>query len=423
MPKAETRTKVPKASQTRSPPSKPLPSKLKMKHTLALLTGLLLAPLAALYAAESPTGTEKLPAFSWERVPRYMHLRKDSSFTAEEIRYLTTFPLVTFEKGTGANEFGSTEEGTLVAARAVKALNPETKIFYYRNVIVHYGGYAANAALANVPEAFLAGRNGNQKLVRGKVQAYDLTNAKVRDWWLSSAKKVCADPAIDGLFFDGNIKVLEPDYLRNDIGETKKAEVVEGYTAMMKDARRILGPEKLLVANVLRARFADSGMSRVSAFDGSYIEAFETSVGNMPKKDYVAKGIEAFQKAARQGYLIAFTAGLGEDVSDEGAMNPQGTDEIRKSPSDEKVTNRRFNYLLAMFLICAEKHSYFCAHDGYDAKKSKLWMSDPPEFERPLGAPAGPAVQAGYIYTREFAHASVRLDIENQIGAVEWKEN
>jgi hypothetical protein len=393
-----------------------------MNRNMLKIITLLFASLAALHAAES-VSTDKLPAFSWERVPRYMHIRKDTAFTADEIRYLASFPLVTFEKMTGSKDFGSTEEGTLEAARAVKALNPATKILYYRNVIVHYEGYAADAALANVPEVFLAGSNDNQKLVRGKVQAYDLTNANLRDWWLSSAKQVCADPAIDGLFFDGNIKVLEPNYLRNEIGETKKAGVVEGYTAMMKDARRILGPEKLMVANVLRARFLDSGMSRLSAFDGSYIEAFETSVGKMLKKDYVAKGIEAFQKAARQGYLIAFTAGLGEDVSDEEVMNPQGTDEIRKSRSDEKVTTRRFNYLLAMFLICAEKHSYFCAHDGYDAKKSKVWMSNPPEFERPLGAPMGPAVQDGYIYTRDFAHASVRLDIENQIGSVDWKDN
>jgi hypothetical protein len=393
-----------------------------MNRNMLKIIALLFASLAALHAAES-FSTDKLPAFSWERVPRYMHIRKDTAFTADEIRYLASFTLVTFEKMTGSKDFGSTEEGTLEAARAVKALNPATKILYYQNVFIQYGGYAANAALEKVPKAFLAGRKGNQKLVRGKVQAYDLSNTKVRDWWLSSVKKVCADPAIDGLFFDGNIKVLEPDYLRNEIGEAKKAEVLKGYTVMMKDARRILGPEKLMVANVLRARFLDSGMSRLSAFDGSYIEAFETSVGKMLKKDYVAKGIEAFQKAARQGYLIAFTAGLGEDVSDEEVMNPQGTDEIRKSRSDEKVTTRRFNYLLAMFLICAEKHSYFCAHDGYDAKKSKVWMSNPPEFERPLGAPMGPAVRDGYIYTRDFAHASVRLDIENQIGSVDWKDS
>jgi len=197
--------------------------------------------------------------------------------------------------------------------------------------------------------------------------------------------------------------------------------LVDGYTAMMTDARRILGPEKLMVANVLRARFPDSGMSRLRAFDGSYMEGFETAVGNVSLKDYVAKGIAAFQEAARQRFLIAFTAGLGEEDSDEGAKNRQRTDEIRKSLAGDEAAARRFNYLLAIFLICAEEQSYFCAHDGYDAKKSKVWMKPPAECARPLGAPKGPAVRAGCVYTREFARASVRLDLETQTGKIDWR--
>ena len=74
-------------------------------------------------------------------------------------------------------------------------------------------------------------------------------------------------------------------------------------------------------------------------------------------------------------------------------------------------------------LHAAEKHSYFLAHDSYVAnKKNKLWMTRPAEFDRPLGPPKGPAVQDGYIYTREFAHAKVRLDIENEVGEIEWLE-
>jgi hypothetical protein len=391
-----------------------------MKHTLALLAALLV-PLAALNAADSSSSPDRLPSFSWERVPRYMHIRKDTAFTADEIRYLASFPLLTFEKTTGAREFGSTEAGTLAAARAVKRINPATKVLYYRNVIVHYDSYAANALLTNIPGAMLVGRNGSDKLVRNRVQAYDLTNEKLRDWWLASAKQVCADPAIDGLLFDGNIKVLEPAYLRDEIGAEKKAGLVDGYTVMMKDARRILGPKKLMVANVLRARFSDSGLGRLRAFDGSYLEGFEAAVGKVLLKDYVAKGIAAFQEAARQGFLIAFTAGLGEEDADEGAKNRQRTDEIRKSLVGDEGATRRFNYLLAIFLICAEKHSYFCAHDGYDAKKSKVWMKHPPEFERPLGVPKGPAVRKGYVYTREFAHASVRLDLETQTGKIDWR--
>ncbi len=392
-----------------------------MKKALSLLLTLLLLPLAAWLAADPSAHPDKFPSFSWGHVPRYMHIRKDTAFTAEEIRHLASFPLVTLEKSTGNKEYGSTEEGVLAAARAIKKSNPATKVLYYRNVIVHYGGYAANASLADMPGAFLVGRDGNEKLVRNQVPAYDLTNAKVRDWWLASAKRVCAEPSMDGLFFDGNIKVLEPGYLRNEIGEKKKAGVVDGYTTMMEEARRMLGPEKLLVANVLRARFPDSGISRLRAFDGSYIEAFETTVGNVPLKDYVTKGIAAFQEAARQGYLIAFTAGLGEEDSDEGAANRQRTDEIRKSLTGDQAATRRFQYLLAIFLVCVEKHSYFCAHDGYDAKKSKVWMTHPPEFDRPLGAPRGPAVRTGYVYTREFAHASVRLDLETQTAKIDWR--
>ena len=82
----------------------------------------------------------------------------------------------------------------------------------------------------------------------------------------------------------------------------------------------------------------------------------------------------------------------------------------------------RFNYQLAMFLICAEKYSYFDLKDGYDAKTSKTWMTRPADYDRPLGAPKGPAVRNGYAYTREFAHASVRLDIEQETGEILWKD-
>lgn len=385
-----------------------------MKAWIASVSLLLAAP------GRAETDGDRLPPFSWDRVPRYMHIRKDTAFTADEIRYLATFPLVTLEKTTGIREFGSSEAGTLAAAKAIRAINPTTRVLYYRNVIVHYGGYAANESLSGIPGAFLVDRGGNDMLVRGRVQAYDLTNERVRGWWLANAREVCGDPAIGGLFLDGAVKVLEPDYLLSEIGAEKKAALVRGYAAMMEDARRILGPEKLMLANVLRARFPDSGMSRLRAFDGSYIEGFEGAVGNVPLKDYVAKGIAAFQDAARRGFVIAFTAGLGEEVRDE-TRNRHSTDEIRKAVILTETAQRRISYLLAVFLICAERHSYFCAHDGYDAKTSGVWMTRPPEFDRPLGAPSGPAVREGYAYRREFENASVRLDLEKQTGEIAWR--
>jgi hypothetical protein len=362
------------------------------------------------------------PAFSWNRVPQYMHIRKARKFTDAEIKYLASFPLLTFEKTTGHKAFQTTEDGTIAAAKAVKEVNPSAKILYYRNVIVHYGTYKANAEIEKVPGAFLVGRNGKTKLVRNACEAYDLTNPQVRDWWVGHARQIGADPAIDGLFLDGNIKVLSPGYLKRDIGDAKKAAQLAGYETMMGEARKALGPDKIMLANVLRlGQSKDDGLEAIKLFDGSYIEGFELAATQEQKKDNVARGIDAFQKAARDGFIIAFTAGLSELNEEEDDLNPQRTDEIRKGLRETDSHSKRFEYLLALFLTCAEKHSYFLAHDGYGAEKSKVWMKRPPELDRPLGDPKAPALRNGYIYTREFAHAKVRVDIENEVGGIIWK--
>ena len=155
--------------------------------------------------------------------------------------------------------------------------------------------------MKNIPGAFLVGRDGNDKLIRNRLQAYDLTNKALRDWWIDAVEDVCSDPAIDGIFLDGVVKILEPAFLKGPIGEEKKAAELAGYVTMMEDTRKVLGPQKLMLANVLRARFPDSGLSYMKALDGSYIEGFEGAVGGMSKKDYVAKGIEAFPESRPAG--------------------------------------------------------------------------------------------------------------------------
>jgi len=397
---------------------------IQKPSTLFLALFAALAITAHAEGEPSVSAANRMPDFSWDRVPLYMHIRKAKNFTEDEIKYLATFPLVTFEKTTGSDTFQSTENGTLAAAKAVKEINPSTKILYYRNVFVHYGTYKANAEINKVSGAYLVGREGKTKLVRRKREAYDLTNPQVREWWIGHAKQVCADPAIDGLFLDGNIKVLSGGYLKRDIGAEKKDANLQGYEGMMRETRQAIGPDKIMLANVIRTgQSKDDGLEAIKLFDGSYIEGFELAANPEQKKNNVARGMVAFQKAAREGFIIAFTAGLSEMNTEEGEMNPERTDEIRKGLGKNDDYSKRFNYLLALFLVCAEKHSYFLAHDSYVAnKKNKLWMKRPEEFDRPLGPPKGPAVQDGYTYTREFAHAKVRVDIENEVGEIDWIE-
>jgi len=274
-----------------------------------------------------------------------------------------------------------------------------------------------------MPEAFLVGKEGKTKLNFGKNEAYDLTNPQFREMWVGNVKQMCADPLIDGVFADGIVKVLSLGYLVRDIGKERKAALVEGYKTMMTETRQAIGPDKIMLANVLRVGTPDNGLEAIKQFDGSYLEHFETFGEKVASRNYLAQSIETFQKAAREGYMIAMTVGLGEMNTEEGERNLHKTDEIRKGLGANEDYSKRLNYLLSLFLVCAEKHSYFLAHDGYHAhKNNKVWMTRPVEFDRPLGPPKGPAVQDGFIYTREFAHAKVRVDIDNQVGEIEWLE-
>jgi hypothetical protein len=387
---------------------------MKTMNTVRLLK---LLSFGILAAGTCFGASDRLPDFSWDTVPRYMHVRKITAFTPEEAAYLASFPLVTFEKTTGMKEFGSTEAGTLQAAEAVKRINPRVKILYYRNILVHYAMYDADKQLAAIPNPFLVDQKGNTKLVRGKVPAYDLSNEAIQSWWLDHAKKVCASEYIDGFFVDGNIKVLEQAYLRKSVGEKKKSAVEKAYHRMMKKLPGTLGSDQLVLANIIRARFDKAGLEYLGYFDGSYIEGFEHAVGGMSRADYMAKGIAAIQTAARKGKIIAFTIGMGENND-----TALGIDESRSSVSNSEAVRQRFIYSLALFLVCAEKQSYFMPSNGYgvDGGSNPLWMYEFPEYAYPLGAPKGRAVKKGTTYRREFKHARVRVDIQTEKAEIIW---
>jgi len=366
--------------------------------------------------AKKSIDTSNYPAFSWDHIPRYMHIRKATAYTDKEIAFLAKFPLITFEKANGHKAHGTIEKGTLVAARAVKKLNPEAVILYYRNVIVHYTGYGADKELEDIPGAILKDDKGNTKLVRKVVSAYDLSNPELRNWWVKVCSDMTSDPAIDGVFLDGNIKALEPGYLKRDIGAKKKQAVEDGYHTMMQQTREAIGPKKLMIANILRARFKDAGLEYLNYFDGSYLEGFEHNVGKVSYEDYVAKGIDAMQKASSQGKMVIYTCGLAGTAN----SSEMGIDEAHGSAKSDEEAQKAFNYQLAIFLVSAGEYSYFRPHEGYAADRNNKWMRWFAEYDKPLGAPLGPAIKDGYTYTRSFKHAKVKLDIKNRTADIQW---
>jgi hypothetical protein len=99
-----------------------------------------------------------------------------------------------------------------------------------------------------------------------------------------------------------------------------------------------------------------------------------------------------------------------------------GIDEGHATVGSPERAHAGLTYRLAIFLVCAEKYSYFRIHEGYSANENDRWMRWFPEYDRPLGPPNGPATKDGFRYTRTFRHATVQLDIQNRTASIQWQE-
>jgi len=357
-------------------------------------------------------GATNFPAYSWDKIPLYMHGRKATAFTTNELNYLAEFPLITLEKTTGSTTYLSTEDGSIAAAKAIKAINPNAKILYYRNVIVHYDTYNVNASLETITEPYLKNKyNGSVLNLVGTSPGYDLTNPLVRKWWVEHCVTMSQKPEIDGIFVDGNVKVLTDSYLLYELGQTKKNQLVTGYEIMMDSLRTKMNSDKIRFANLIRATLPDAGISYMNYFDGTYLENFTGD------KNYYAKGIAAAQSVARSGKIVAFTFDLDAVLT-----NPMPVDQNGYVILTTDLQNK-FNFLLAVYLICAEQYSYFLMHDGYNINLgvSALWLQKFAEYDKPLGAPTGQAIKNGYVYTRKFQNVDVTLNLNTMTGVINWK--
>jgi hypothetical protein len=123
--------------------------------------------------------------------------------------------------------------------------------------------------------------------------------------------------------------------------------------------------------------------------------------------------IEKVREAVGKGKIIGFYGG--------GAFDPHY--DAKRFSLEERTRRlaRHFEYNLALYLILAEQGVYFEYNDGF-RNNIHAWNVEYAEYSRPLGAPLGPARRQGYVFQREFAHASVVLDIQGREAEITWRE-
>ncbi|RMG38448.1 MAG: hypothetical protein D6725_07125 [Planctomycetota bacterium] len=305
-------------------------------------------------------------------------------------------------------KYGNTEDGFIVAAREIRKRNPRAKILFYWNAsldssAVRWGYKAARTMPA---DAYLRDSKGRLVLRRGSVPNYDLRRPDVRAWWSDVAKKAVTEYGADGIFADAmgdppqaNLKTLD---------EQTVIALRAARLALMEETRRKIGPHKLLVYNGLMRENRER-LLRVA--DGAMIEHFG-HFANGSSKEQIAEAIATVQAVGRTGKIVLVKAWPGFSYREREAMKKPRAELVR-------LARERIAFPLACFLVAAQPYSYFCYTWGYREKLGTFeWY---PEFDKPLGPPRGDAIRAGWTFRREFAHASVFVDLKSRAARIEWR--
>jgi hypothetical protein len=388
-----------------------------MKHAITLLAALLLAPLAVLHAAETPPketarAVVRMPAFSWDTVSTAMPPRKVPPYTDEDYSRIARHSIVAGGE-------------VMEIAGELKKFNPSLTVFGYKNLVLHIET-TTDALFRDHPDWFLSSKGKPELNGKGKNKRplYDLRKPEVREYWLQDVGRMLGDPALDGVFLDAYAKVSFGP-VKRATKQDPPADFINAYSTMMDDlCERRANTGKLVIGNYLRATSVDCQIPEVMKYlDGSYLEAFENAKPSPSEpqayEKYVAKGIAAVQQVAQAGKMIILRLHADDDSGDvdESGDAVGGQNQGKTS----RTYYQNLEYKLALFLICAERHSYLSYYTPAPAKTSEELAPDLPEFKKPLGPPKGPAVKDGFTYTRDFQYASVWLDLTKRQGRITWK--
>ena len=381
---------------------------MKTNPSAILAAILSVSSLLAADPAANPSPAVALTGFTWDRVPLNIHLgKRNGNLTDAEIDFLATHSvLVTLEKGHGAGAHGSTEAGVADTARRLKQRNPSVKVLFYLNAFINWPGYEAFKTYR--PEWTLRTADGEIVKHTSGTPRPDPSNAAFREWWSDVIANEMKRGPIDGVFVDALPQALTPA-LTKAVGSEKAKAVVAGLREMIALTKRKIGADKILLANGTRATDFREILDW-EGIDGVMIEHFAAFKSDQPAD--IRADLETIALAAAKGKFVVLKGWPGFNWLDK---------EMMKRPEAEllKLAREQITFPLACFLVAARPGSLFCYSWGYTDRHGML--ESYPELERPLGPPLGEAKQTGWSYQRDFAHASVFVNLETKKARIDWK--
>jgi len=370
--------------------------------------------------------TPNLPEYSWDRVSVCLHFGSHHQLTDEQIKLTASLSnLICIEKAHGQKTNHKQPELIQGAdARRIKKFNPKAKVLFYWNTLIAWPFTSANQDFDKKPEDWILRDNKTgdpllkSKLGNKPVYQYNLLNTQVTNWWSKTGGTMVKDLGFDGVFMDAVSQSKRPIWLRKGWGIGKEDELDTAVHDMMNSISEVMGKDKLIIYNGFRTKggaidgAAAGGSEFLSSSHGAMIEHFDQFKSNT-KEDMLIYWKLA-KEASNQGKIVIYKAWPGQDMN-------FANQAFMKVPEEKKLQLSKDNitYPLACYLIGAQLNSYFCYGWGYQVNHGQLVSY--PEYEKPLGAPLEEYVRNEWIFTREFKHASVWLDLENRKSKIVWK--
>jgi dienelactone hydrolase len=356
----------------------------------------------------TPGMPAEFPGFTWDRVPLNIHFgKRTGDLTDAEIEFLATHSrFIALEKSHGVIPHGSTEAGIAATARRLKQRNPEVKVLFYFNAFINWPGYDAFKTYR--PEWTLLTAAGEVVTHPSGTPRPDPSNPEFREWWSEVVAQAHREAPLEGLFADALPQALSPALARQ-VGTEKARAIIDGLRAMLALTKRKLGPGRLVLANGLRTTDFREILDW-EGIDGVMIEHFGAFKTDRPED--IKADLDSMALAAAKGKFVVLKGWPGFNWLDQDMM---------KRPYAEllQLARERLTFPLACFLVAARSGDHFCYSWGYTDRHGMLDAY--PEFARPLGPPKGDAVWQGLTAKREYAHASVSVNLTDKSARIDWR--
>jgi len=367
------------------------------------------------------TPKSSYPKWSWDTVQEYKmfggnHLLTDAE--VDRVAGLSNF--IAIEKQHAHADLGSADLGAKREATRFKAVNPDIKVLFYFNGAIAYQftTYTENFSPTDnrMTEEekkdlllFDTEKNEYHTLHNGHRYAWDILKPTFRTWWSETVGKAVRETGTDGVFWDqmhGWMWLRPPE----------RTAVEEAHVQMQKMASSAIGEDRILLCNN-------------AAENLDFIANCDAVMYEHHKPDQYRENLQRYVDDWDQMLAVANAGKINVyrwPVDLKGtAHEASGRAKLLKEnhAALTEIAKERITFPLACFLIGAQPYSYFMLSWGWGTYTGAL--VDFPEMKKPLGPPLGPYKRQSddtWIFTRQFKHADVWVDLKKEEATITWKK-